>query len=273
VRSREEGESGLALFAAELAAARTAAGLSQAELAGRIHYSESLVAMVEGRRRAPRPDFAQRCDEAFGLPGTFARLQQHARTAPLPAWFRPYAEIEATATQLRSWQPMVVDGLLQTSDYARALLSTRPNSAAEEIEALVAARMERQAVLARDKPPMIWVMMDEVVLQREVGGTKVMREQLLHLAEMSERPNIVLEIVPLSAGAHTGLLGAFAIAEFDDVTRAGYLDTASEGYVVDSRAAVADLMLVFDTLRSEALTRTGSRDLIGKWAGGHGRPE
>jgi hypothetical protein len=168
---------------------------------------------------------------------------------------------------------MVVDGLLQTSDYARALLSTRPNSAAEEIEALVAARIERQAVLARDKPPVVWVVMDEAVLQRQIGGTQVMREQLWHLADMSERPNIVLEIVPLSAGAHTGLLGAFAIAESDDVARVGYLDTASEGYVVDSRSAVGDLMLVFDTLRSEALTRTASRDLIRKWAGGHGRPE
>jgi transcriptional regulator with XRE-family HTH domain len=270
VGNREDDGSGLALFAAELAAARAASGFSQAELATRIHYSESLVAMIEGRRRAPTRDFAQRCDETFGLPGTFMRLQQHARTSPMPSWFRPYAEIEAMATQLRSWQPMVVDGLLQTSDYARALLSTRPNAAAEEVEALVAARMERQAVLARDKPPMIWVVMDEAVLQREVGGRKVMHEQLCHLAAMSERPNIVLEIVPLSAGAHTGLLGAFAIAESDDVARAGYLDTASEGYVVDSRSAVADLMLVFDTLRSEALTRTGSRDLIGKWAGGLG---
>jgi hypothetical protein len=164
---------------------------------------------------------------------------------------------------------MVIDGLLQTSDYARALLSTRPNSAAEELEALVTARIERQAVLARAKPPMIWVVMDEAVLQRQVGGTKVMREQLWHLADLSERPNIILEIVPLSAGAHTGLLGAFAIAQSDDVARVGYLDTASDGYVVDGRSAVADLMLVFDTLRSEALTRTGSRDLIVKRAGGY----
>ncbi|HMH91402.1 MAG TPA: Scr1 family TA system antitoxin-like transcriptional regulator, partial [Streptosporangiaceae bacterium] len=126
MRTREGGRgdhAGLALFAAELSARRAELGLSQAELAQRLSYSESLVAMVENRRRAPTLEFAQRCDTVFGFPGTFARLQQNARKTPLPGWFRPYAEIEATATQLRSWQPAFVDGLLQTEDYARAVLS------------------------------------------------------------------------------------------------------------------------------------------------------
>jgi transcriptional regulator with XRE-family HTH domain len=119
VRGREEDASGLALFAAELAAARGAAGLSQAELATRIHYSESMVAMVEGCRRVPRLDFATGCDEAFSLPGTFVRLQKHARRTPLPSWFRPYAEIEATAAELRLFEHSLVPGLLQTEEYAR----------------------------------------------------------------------------------------------------------------------------------------------------------
>jgi transcriptional regulator with XRE-family HTH domain len=195
-----EGQSGLALFAAELAAAREAAGLSQGDLAGKISYSASLVAMVEATRRVPTADFARGCDTAFGTPGTFARLQEHARTAPLPSWFRAYAEIEAAATQLRSWQPMVVDGLLQTEDYARALLSMRPNTSADELDELVSARMERQAVLDRPAPPKVWVVMDEAALQREIGGAKVMSEQLWHLAEMAERPNIVVEVVPLATG-------------------------------------------------------------------------
>jgi len=78
-----------------------------------------------------------------------------------------------------------------------------------------------------------------------------------------------VEVVPLSAGAHSGLTAPFAIAEADDVARVGYLDTASEGYIIESRSAVADLVFTFDTLRSEALTRRGSRDLILKWAGGY----
>jgi transcriptional regulator with XRE-family HTH domain len=268
-----EDQSALALFAAELHAAREKAAVSQDELGARINYSGSLVAMVESRRRAPSLDFAQRCDEQFRTSGTFARLQQHARTAPLPAWFRPYAEIEATARQLRAWQPMVVDGLLQTEDYARALLSIRPNTPSEELNELVLARMARQTILDQDTPAMIWVVMDEAVLQRAIGSPKIMHEQLLHLADMSERPNIRIEVVPLSAGVHTGLLGAFAIAEAVDSTIVGYLDTALEGYVVESRSAVASLMLILDTLRSEALPHGASRDLILKWAGEHDRPE
>jgi transcriptional regulator with XRE-family HTH domain len=261
------------LFVAELVAARTAAGLSQEALGALINYSGSLVGMIESGRRAPSLDVAQRIDQALKTPGTFVRLQQHARTTPLPAWFQPYASIEATASQLRSWQPLVIDGLLQTEDYARALLTMRPSTSAEELDELVAARMERQAVLARDRPPALWTVMDEGALQREIGGAKVMREQLWHLAAMAERPSVTIEIVPLSAGAHSGLTAPFAIAEADDAGRVGYLDTASEGLVIESRPAVNDLMFTFDTLRSEALTRRASRDLIMKWAGGYDQPD
>jgi transcriptional regulator with XRE-family HTH domain len=271
IRERDTEE--VNLFAAELVAARTAAGLTQDALGALISYSPSLVAMIETGRRAPRLDFAERADAALKAPGTFVRLQQHNRSTPLPAWFRPYASIEATASQLRSWQPLVVDGLLQTEAYARALLAMRPNTSAEELDELVAARMERQAVLDRDNPPTLWTVMDEGALQREIGGASVMREQLQHLGKMSQRPGIIVEVVPLTAGAHSGLTAPFAIAEADDGARVGYLDTASEGLVIENRAAVSDLMFTFDTLRSEALTRRASHDLIMKWAGGYDEPQ
>jgi transcriptional regulator with XRE-family HTH domain len=273
VNARVGQTSGLALFAAQLTADRTRAGLSQEQLAARLSYSPSLVAMVEGMRRAPTLDFARRCDQVFEAAGTYERLQQHARTVPLPMWFRPYAEVEADAAQLRSWQPMVIDGLLQTEGYARALLATRPNTSEDELDTLVAARMGRQAILSRDKPPAVWVVMDEAALQREIGSAKIMREQLEHLWGMTSRPNITVEVVPLSTGAHGGLLGAFAIAETGEGTRVGYLDTAGEGYVVEGREMVADLAFTLDTLRAEALPRRASRDLIMKWAGEHDRPD
>jgi transcriptional regulator with XRE-family HTH domain len=265
-RGRDSDNSGLALFAAELQAARAKAAVSRDELAARINYSASLIGMIESRRRAPRLDFAQRCDEALGTPGTLARLQQHARTTPLPAWFRPYAEIEATATQLRSWQPSFVDGLLQTEPYARNVLSGRPNTTEDEVDQLVAARMERQLILDRANPPLLWAVIDEGALHRQANDVKVMHEQLLHLAEMSERPNINVEVVPYSAGAHYALLGAFAIADVDDTSRLAYLETVTEGYILESPSAVAEVMLIFDTVRAETLSRTGSRDLIRKRA-------
>jgi transcriptional regulator with XRE-family HTH domain len=265
-RSRDGSQPGLALFAAELAAARAKAGWSMEELAGRINYSSSLVGMIESQRRVPRLDFAQRCDTAFGTSGTFARLQQHARTTPLPAWFQPYAEIEAAATQLRSWQPSFVDGLLQTEPYARSVMSGRPNTSRDEAEALVVARLERQSILDRPDPPLLWAVIDEGALHRQVEDEKVMRDQLLHLAQMSERPNINVEVVPYSAGAHYALLGAFAIADVDDTTRLAYLETVTEGYILESPSAVAGVMLIFDTVRAETLSRTASRDFIRKRA-------
>ncbi|MGH3398094.1 MAG: helix-turn-helix domain-containing protein [Streptosporangiaceae bacterium] len=270
--SRED-QSGLALFAAELHAAREKAGVSQDELGARVNYSASLVAMVESRRRAPSLDFAQRCDEEFATSGTFARLQQHARTAPLPAWFRPYADIEATATQLRLFEHSLLPGLLQTENYARAVLATLPKTTEAEVDDLVAARMERQAILDRAGPPLLWVVIDEAVLHRQSADAKITHDQFLHLADMSERPSVNVQVLPYSAGAHYALLGAFAIADVDDAARVGYLETAYEGYIVESRAAISRLMLMFDNLRSEALPRAASRDLILKWAGEYDRPE
>jgi transcriptional regulator with XRE-family HTH domain len=267
VRKSEVQAPVVSLFAAELVAARTSAGLSQEALGEKIHYSPSLIAMIENGRRAPRLDFAERLDEALQMPGTFRRLQQHARTTPLPSWFRPYAEVEAAATQLRSWQPLIIDGLLQTEPYARALLMTWPNTTPDDLEGLVSARMERQAVLARDDPPALWVVMDEGTIRREIGGPEVMRDQLLHLAAMAERPNITIEIVPFAAGAHAGLTAPYAIAEAADVARVGYLDTASEGYIIESQSVVNNLVFGFDHLRGEALTRRASRELILRRAG------
>jgi transcriptional regulator with XRE-family HTH domain len=268
VQARAEDGSGLALFAAELVAVRTGAGLSQAELAEQISYSASAIAMIEQRRRTPQPDIARRLDDALHTFGTFARLQQHAGSSPLPSWFRPFAEIEATATQLRSWEPMVVPGLLQTEEYARALLGAQPNTTEDELEERVVGRMARQTILQRPEPPVVWVLMDEAVLYRPVGGSKVIRNQLLHLEQMSHRPNITIGVIPLGTGAHAGLLGAFAIAE-SETARIGFMETPQEGFVVEDGKGVAWLAHTFDSLHAEALPRAASRDVLLRRADDH----
>jgi len=266
VIKREDDTSGLALFAADLLAFRSAAGLSQDELGGRVHYSGSLIAMIEGRQRAPSLDIAQRLDEVFSVPGSFARLQQHARTTPLPSWFRPFAEVEATAAELRSWEPMLVPGLLQTEDYARAILGAQPNTTEDELEERVTARMARQVILDRPEPPVLLVLMDEAVLIRRVGSAKIMHDQLRYLAEMSRRRNITVGIVPLETGVHAGLLGAFAVAESPDGARVAFMETPSEGLIAEHMPTVAHIMHTFDNLHSEALPRAASRDLLTKRA-------
>lgn len=267
----DEARSGLALFAAELRAVRVKAGLTREMLAAQVNYSASLIGMVEGMHRVPQRDFAERCDEAFATAGTSARLQQAARTAPLPSWFRPWAEIETTAVQLRLFEHAVVPGLLQTEEYARAMLAVQPAIQEDELAALVTARLDRQAALTRDgDPPIVWAVLDESVLMRPIGGGNIMREQVLHLAHLADQPNITVQIVPLAAGAHCGLAGAFAIADLAGAGEAVYLDSVTDGYIAENPTVVARVIMTFNTLRSEALPRRASRDLITKWAGEYG---
>jgi len=113
------------------------------------------------------------------------------------------------ATQLRLSEHSAVPGLFQTEEYARAVLAEQPAIQEDELTAAVAARLGRQSVLARaGRPPLVWVVIDESVLNRTVGGAKAMHEQLLYLAHMAEHPNITVQVVPLTAGWHCGLAGA-----------------------------------------------------------------
>src|SRR5215831_7862756 len=260
--ARDHDHSALALFAAELQAARARAGVSRDELAARINYSASLVGMVESMRRVPRLDFAQRCDEALGTTGTFARLHEHLRTAPFPSWFRPFAQHEAEATSLRTFQVVLVPGLLQTGDYARALLSTKVGATEDDVDQLVTARLERQAILDRDNPPLLWVVVDEAALHRPVGGRDVMRLQVEHLAEMAARPNVVIQVIPAEVGAHVGLTGAFVIADFASAPNIVYLETALTGLVIERQEDVAAVTLTYDTLKTESLPRAASLELL-----------
>ncbi len=263
---RDPDRATLALFADELRAAREQAGLSRDELAAKLNYSGSLVGMVEGLHRVPQTDFAHRCDVAFGTPGTFMRLQQRLRNLPFPVSFRPFAAYEELAISLRTFEHTLVPGLLQTPDYAEAVVGTRPNTARDEVDALVEARLARQAILERDDPPLLWAVIDEAVLHRPVGDAKVMHGQLLHLAQLADRPNVTLQVIPYSAGGHIGLLGAFVIADFENAPSVVYLETAADGQTVEDAATVAAVILRFDTLRSEALPRGASRDMITKVA-------
>jgi hypothetical protein len=128
--------------------------------------------------------------------------------------------------------------------------------------------MARQVILDRPDPPVLWVLLDETVLIRRVGGAKTMHDQLLHLEKMSHRPNITIGIVPLSAGAHSGLLGAFAIAE-NDAVRIGFMETPQEGLIVEHPPAVSRMLHTFDNLHAEALPRAASRELMMKRADDH----
>ena len=162
---RERDTAALSLFADEMKAAREQRGWSQADLADQIPYSLSTISMVEALHRVPTRDLAVHLDKAFGTPGTFTRLEGRLRDLPFPASFRPFAAYETEATALYVFEHSLIPGLLQTPDYARAVLATRPNTAEDEIDNLVTARLARQAILTRDDPPapLLWALIDEGV--------------------------------------------------------------------------------------------------------------
>jgi len=265
-RDRDFDLSWVALFAEELKLARATAGLSQEQLADKIGYSASLVAKIETCRGVPTLDFANRCDEALATTGALARMHRFLGRAPFPSWFRPFVDYEAAAKSLRIFEHVLVPGLLQTESYARAVLATRPNTTDEETDQLVAARLNRQAILTAGGTPLLWVVLDEAVLHRQVGDSPTMREQLLHLVEVSRWPNVTVEVVPHDAGAHGGLLGAFVVAEFEQAPAIVYLETAAGGQISEEPSTVAQVLLTFDTLRSEGIPRGASRELIMKVA-------
>jgi transcriptional regulator with XRE-family HTH domain len=257
----------LRVFGAELRHYRMCAGLSQEQLGARLYCSADLVGKVEKGHRAPTPEFTAACDAVTELEtrGALGRLREHLhdhlKYRVYPGWFQGWPDKEAEAKTLRWFEPLVVPGLLQTEGYARALLRTRVGDTDDQIEDMVAARMERQAILGRDKPPTLWAIIDEGVLRRPVGGPAVMGEQVRHLAEAARRPNIVLQIIPLEAGAHAGLRGPFVIADFEDAPSVVYLDTTVRGQVVEQGDDIDAVRITWDTLMAEALSRKASLDL------------
>lgn len=245
----------LDFFGAEVRRWRTATGLSQEQLGQKVGYSGAQVGKVETSERAPSQDFAEGCDRA--LPearGLFVRLYQLARRwdGGYPAWFTEWVEAERRATSLRTWEPLLIPGLLQTPEYARALfLAWQGADSDDQLDQLVSARVERQVIFQRPSPPSLWAVLDEGVLRRSVGSPKVMHDQLMHLLAVSQRSTIRVQVVSADVGADVGLLGAFSLAAFENAPGIVYLESPDQGQTTERPAVVAKI--------SEISTWCGSR--------------
>jgi transcriptional regulator with XRE-family HTH domain len=260
------------VFGAELRYYRERAGLSQTDLAALVNVSHDVISKIETGDLPPAKDFPERLDAVSaldtreGLARLWGNLRKGLRHRAVPGWFQPWTHFEAQAATLRWYEPLLVPGLLQTEDYARAILAAEPGVEADRLDDQVGARMDRQAALARANAPQLWSVVDEGVLHRCIGGAKVMHDQLEHLAGLAENPQTTIQVIPALAGAHAGLLGGFIIADLDGSPSMVYLETAAEGQIADSPAIVAHATFRFDALRAEALPRAASRDLIMKAA-------
>ncbi len=263
-RELDPSSSVLAFFGAELRRLRVAAGVSQEDLAQHIAYSASLVGMIETARRAPARDFAERCDVALDTGGALARLWPLVSQEALPRWFRPFAEIERGATSIRTWEPLIIPGLLQTKDYARALITGwQPGDPAETVEQQVSARMERQHLLDRTDPPLIWAIIGEAALRNPVGSPAVLHDQLAHLLDTeTAHPRLIIQVIPLAAGAHPGLEGSLVLVTRRDEPDIAYLEVQGRGHLVERADEVTRYGLLYDMLRAVALPPDASRTMI-----------
>jgi transcriptional regulator with XRE-family HTH domain len=228
-------------FGAEVREARKRAGMSQPELAVLAGYDPSYVSKVENGAITPDQKFIDACDRAFlDMHGWFARFWDESRrwNPSYPSWFEEWIDAERQARVVRWWEPLLMPGLLQTPDYARALFRAWQKSEdADKIERDVAARIDRKRIFEQAEPVILIAVIDEAVLYRKIGDEKTMREQLEYLMEASARPNISLHVVPSGVGAHTGLLGAFAIADIEEgIPRVVYLETPIKGLPAGPRA-------------------------------------
>jgi transcriptional regulator with XRE-family HTH domain len=249
----------LRFFGEELRTVREALGLTLREVARGTTYSFQQISNVEAARRTPSEDLARELDRTLNTGDRFQRILRRVLADTYPNWFRGVSVEEGRATQIRIYQPCVLPGLFQTEEYTRARLRwARPGITRQELDAAVAARAARQEVLTRADPPYIWLILDEAVLHRPIGGPAVMARQLRRLTEAAEQPGVTLQVVPLSAPDHPGLDGPFTVwsyADHPDVVHAG---PAHAPRLIESPHEVAATALTHSLLAAAALNPTAS---------------
>lgn len=242
-----------------------AKGWSQQYLGELTAYSTAYVSHVETGKRIPSLKFAKKCDELFGT-DHLVRLWELISKESYPTWFRPWLELEHEAHTLRSFQPVAVPGLLQTPDYARAMLVWAGDHwNGEKVEELVRQRISRQELLQRDDPPRFLVVLDELALLRPIGGAEVMRGQLEHLVTMAENhPRVSIQVIPLETGAHPGLEGPMVVGSFRHSPDIVYLESSMRGEIITDADEVLALTGRFDAIRLLALPQAASLERIRK---------
>lgn len=255
----------------ELRRLRETTGMTGEEAAERMSWSGSKLSRIERGQVATNSDDVRDLLALYGVEDpdlcrTLATLARESRRRGwwhvygdiMPERFEVYLGLEPEADTLRFYQSQIVPGLLQTESYARALLGADTASAdSREIDRRAELRIRRQELLTGENPPDIWVVLDESVIHRPIGGPKVMAEQLRHLRRLSEMRHITIQILPFTAGAHSGLNGSFDILEFTEsdihAPRLVHLENMTSSLYIEKAAEVKSYTTAFEHLRTSAL--------------------
>ncbi|WP_074993591.1 helix-turn-helix domain-containing protein [Streptomyces prasinopilosus] len=267
-QEQEAGAGILHVFGRQLKLCRERAGLDRAELGSRAGYSASTIASFEQGRRIPPPKFIDNADELLDAGGLLKAGKEEVARAQYPAFFRDAARLEGEAVEIHLYDTHLVNGLLQTEEYARAVFAMwQPLLDEAIIEQRVAARLARQEIFARRPAPHLSFVIEEAVLLRPLGGRTAWRGQLEHLMLIAEKRNVVIQVMPLSRQEHAGLAGPFTLMETRDERRIAYTEVQGDSRVHTERQKVRGLERTYGMLRAQALTPTDSLALIEKLLG------
>ncbi|WP_433151098.1 helix-turn-helix domain-containing protein [Actinomadura nitritigenes] len=247
----------LDLFGSEVRRYRTLADLSLAQLAALIPYAPSTIGEIERGESACDRGFAEDCDRVLDTRDALAHLHDglfDGRSAVFPEYFAGWPEYESQAEVLRSYQTLLVDGLLQTASYAEVLLYGD--------QAKIQGRLERQGILTRDNPPppRLVCLLPETVLWHRVGTGAIMHEQLLYLADAIS-PRLSIQIIPDGA-PHPGHAGSFSIARLPGGELTAYCEGEPHGRIIEGRSVIERLNERFMDLSTYALSAEQSKALI-----------
>ncbi|MFE7372441.1 helix-turn-helix domain-containing protein [Streptomyces anulatus] len=244
-----------ALFGSRLRKLRVAAGLTQTEVGVLAHVVDSRIAQLERATGAkPSLELTRVLDKELVADELLIDLWPYVYREAYPDWSRAFIAYSARAAVIREYASHVVPGLLQTPEYARALLSVGHTLRdAEHLEERLAARLDRQVRLTGPDRPELWIILDEAVLRRPVGGAAVMQGQLEKLLRMAEEPNVTIQVLPFDQGAHGSLGGSLTVLVMPDGTEIAYTEGAHYGQLTEEPDEVERFVLTYDQLRAMAL--------------------
>ncbi|WP_327243714.1 helix-turn-helix domain-containing protein [Streptomyces sp. NBC_01320] len=248
---------------------RKRARLTQEEFAPRVRYSVPTVASIEQGRRFPPPAFVERAEEVLEAFGVIKAAAKHlSRRRGLAKWFHHWAQLEADAATLYTYECRLIPGLLQTEAYARALFRDQlPPLGDEQIEARMTARAERQALLTERPNTAYSFILEEHLFRRHTGGVEVTRELIDHIEGLARRRNIELQIMPQVQEHHAGLHGPIRLLETPDHKWFAYSEGQESGHLHSDPAVVSTLQMRYARMRSQALSLKESTSLLERTRG------
>ncbi|WP_328359380.1 helix-turn-helix transcriptional regulator [Streptomyces sp. NBC_00445] len=266
---QKKNQSTMRMVGKQLQAARKAAGYTQSSLADAVRVDEETIASIEQGRRALLPHLAAALDKLLDTKGMLtAGIENMPEIDQFPLNAEQFKVHVRQAIAVSWYETIVVPGLLQTPEYARALFQDRvPAFDEDEIEARTAARIDRQEILHRTSPPTLSFVVWEPVLHLRLGGAEVRRTQLDHLRALTELRHLTLQILPLDAPSHAGLAGPFTILETPDHQHLVYADSQVGSLWIADPDEAANRAHKYAMLRSQALSPRDSKSLLDRLLG------